>query len=326
MEKLVSIIIPVYNAEKYIAACIDSVLAQTWQNIEVIVVDDGSTDNSLKIIEQYVSKGVKILLQKNSGASTARNKGLDESTGDFIQFLDADDLLSPDKIEAQTRLLIKYPGHVSICSTVHFFDGEDLSKLHPSPYEDTYLMDSDDPAHFLLNLWGAYNGNGSMIQTNAWLVPKPLISKAGIWNEFRCPDDDGEFFCRVVLASQGVRFAKTGYNYYRKFRNLGSLSSQKSHASFRNILLSAKLKYQSLKAATNRHEVDKVFARNFFEIGILAYPQYPDVSKEAILLVHQLSLKVHPPVIGGYKIEFIKTLFGWRIARLLQHYFHNRYI
>src|SRR5271165_3187575 len=103
---LVSVIIPVYNSEKYLAESIESAIGQTWSSKEIIVVDDGSTDNSFEIARKFAGRPeVKVVTQENRGAAAARNAGLKEAKGEFIQFLDADDLLSADKIESQMKLL-----------------------------------------------------------------------------------------------------------------------------------------------------------------------------------------------------------------------------
>ena len=100
-QPLVSVIIPVYNVEKYLRECIDSVINQTYKNLEIILVDDGSTDSSGKICDEYVEKDERItaIHQKNGGLSQARNRGLEESTGEYIYFLDSDDYISLDAIE-----------------------------------------------------------------------------------------------------------------------------------------------------------------------------------------------------------------------------------
>ena len=105
MKPLVSILIPAYNAEQWLAETLQSALAQTWQNKEIIVVNDGSTDCSASVARQFESCGVKVISQENKGASAARNRAFQEAKGDFIQYLDADDLLAPDKIERQVQLL-----------------------------------------------------------------------------------------------------------------------------------------------------------------------------------------------------------------------------
>jgi glycosyltransferase involved in cell wall biosynthesis len=97
----VSVIIPNYNYGRFISRAIDGVMAQTYSNVEIIVVDDGSTDDSLEILTSYEKKGVKVIQQKNSGVSAARNNGAAKSNGEFIAFLDADDIWLPNKIERQ---------------------------------------------------------------------------------------------------------------------------------------------------------------------------------------------------------------------------------
>ena len=101
MPELVSILIPSYNAEHWIAETIESALSQTWDNKEIIIVDDGSTDQTLQIAKKFESTLVKVISQENRGANVARNKALEFAQGDYIQWLDADDVLSPLKIEMQ---------------------------------------------------------------------------------------------------------------------------------------------------------------------------------------------------------------------------------
>jgi glycosyltransferase involved in cell wall biosynthesis len=255
-EPLVSIIIPVYNAEKYLAETIKSALGQTWPNKEIIIVDDESTDNSLAVARSFKSNLITIISQKNSGASVARNSGLNIARGKYIQFLDADDIISADKIASQLTILNNLDTHLTVCSTIHFKTGDDYNNL-PITHE-WFEEGSDDPVDFLLKLYAGKEvmpGYGGMIQPNAWLTPKKLIDKAGPWNEFRCPDDDGEFFCRVILAGQGVKFSSNGINYYRKHDTGNSLSAQKSREAMQNKLLAIDLKYSHLKNRPNTEQL-----------------------------------------------------------------------
>src|SRR5207302_3617886 len=104
MTPLVSILIPAYNAERWIAETIRSALAQTWPNKEIIIVDDGSTDDTVGIVREFASDGVKLIRQRNQGAAAARNRAFRQSRGNYIQWLDADDLLGPDKIARQMEM------------------------------------------------------------------------------------------------------------------------------------------------------------------------------------------------------------------------------
>src|SRR5215467_4826886 len=102
---MVSILMPAYNAEDWIVDALRSAIAQTWEPKEIIVVDDGSTDRTLEVARQFASKGVSVFAQKNQGAASARNKAFSLCNGEFIQWLDADDLLAPDKISLQMEAL-----------------------------------------------------------------------------------------------------------------------------------------------------------------------------------------------------------------------------
>jgi glycosyltransferase involved in cell wall biosynthesis len=319
-QPLVSIIIPLYNAEKYIAATIQSALDQTWPDKEIIVIDDGSTDNSLQIAKQYTDRGVKIFAQENKGASVARNYGLNEAKGTYIQFLDADDLISTNKIESQVTQLVNYPDHVGLCVTVHFKNGDnhlDYPVLHGWMEEG-----SDDPVDFLIKLYGAEligPGYGSMVQPNAWLTPKHLIDKAGPWNEMRCPDDDGEFFCRVLLAGKGIKYTHEGINYYRKFANENTWSAQKSYDACNNILQVNLLKVKHLTEKTFDPRAKIALSRLLHENAFNLYPYYKDLSSIAENKAKELapSVKYKP-----YKTKlnaFLANIFSWKTLKYLQY-------
>ena len=102
---LVSILVPAFNAQEWIADTLHSAIAQTWENKEIIIVNDGSTDQTVAIARKFESESVRIITQKKQGAAAARNKAFSLSRGDYIQWLDADDLLSPDKIARQVEAL-----------------------------------------------------------------------------------------------------------------------------------------------------------------------------------------------------------------------------
>ena len=290
-EPLVSIIIPVYNAEKYLAYTIQSAIAQTWPNKEIIVVDDGSTDNSLAIAKTFEGQSVKIFNQKNKGASSARNKGLQEAKGEYIQFLDADDLLSINKIAEQMQALQFAAGKVAVCSTVHFNDGDDLSSNRPSAYEEAFLFNSNNPVYFLVNLWGGYSDHGSMVQPNAWLTPAHLIKKAGNWNELLSVDDDGEFFCRILLASAGV--IKTGgLNFYRKHGNSTNLSAGKKLKNYASLYNSLKLRYQHIANTGVSEHLKIAYIKSLYDLKNNIYPLFPRLKKEINNSINNLNMNI----------------------------------
>lgn len=134
-QQLISIIIPVYNTEKYLCKCLDSILAQTYTNWEAILVDDGSTDNSGKICDEYVAKDnrFKVIHQKNGGVSVARQTGLDNVTGDYIIHCDPDDWTEPTMFESLISKAIKENADMVICDFVMHNHGITNRSQHRIP-------------------------------------------------------------------------------------------------------------------------------------------------------------------------------------------------
>lgn len=320
MEPLVSIIIPVYNAEPYLVQTIQSALDQSWANKEIIIVDDGSTDRSLEIARKFENKNILIYSQENKGGSAARNLGLSKSKGDYIQFLDADDLLSPEKIEVQLKRIQQHPGKLAICPTVYFFDGEDPSSLHPSEYDSFFLNSTENGLEFLLNLYGSNAENkAGMITTNSWLTPKELIDKAGGWDESLIIDQDGEFFCRVVLQSKGIEAVNNEISYYRKYKNGKSTSAPKSKKHFYGLLAATEKKHNSMRRISSDPRIDEVIARAYKALAVKAYPAYRDISITALQRAEILGGSDYMPTIGGKALEIIKNIFGWKAAKWVSY-------
>ena len=315
---LVSVIVPMYNVERYIASTIQCVLDQTWKYIELIIVDDGSTDRSFSIAKEFKDQRIKIIQQQNQGAAIARNTGIKHASGDFFQFLDGDDLLSEDKIENQVELLLKRPAYVSVSSTIHFNNNDSIAKQVPSKYEQYFLKSSDDPADFLTHLWGGYTSYGSMIAVHSWLTPKSIIVKTGFWNEALTLDDDGEYFARVVLNSKGIIYSDQGFSYYRKQKG-NTLSRINSEAKIKSMLDAALIKKKILTEKTNMFPAQLALYKLLMDVAIKSFPQYPSVYKIALKELPLISPKKYEPSIGGPKIQKIAMLFGWKTARIIQY-------
>jgi glycosyltransferase involved in cell wall biosynthesis len=296
-----------------------SVLEQTYNYIEIILIDDGSTDNSYEIASGYLSDNIYLLHQENAGASVARNTGLKTSKGTFIQFLDAGDFISKDKIERQVAVLAIHPNKVAVC-------GYKLFQSHQQLTNDIYLdqshfiFSSDDPQEFLINLWGGF-GKMNFIQTNSWLIPKGLLDHSGMWREYRCPDDDGEFFTRVLLASTGIIYIPNVYNFYHNTPSgLNQLSKSKGYHYLKNSLLTIDLKHSYLLKKGNHPNLNKAIASQYYRYAVDVYPSHRILS--AIAYKRYKNLQGQPPkiIIGGKIIHTIKILFGWKIARMIRAY------
>jgi glycosyltransferase involved in cell wall biosynthesis len=321
--ELVSIIIPVYNSAAVLASTIESALDQTYPYKEIIVVDDGSTDESYRIAKAYDSAYIKAIQQRSAGAAVARNTGLEVAKGDFIQFLDAGDLLSSNKIELQVAALKNNPDKVAVCNYKQFTNEEDL-KNDIYPDQSSFIYSSEDPQDFLIRLWGGY-GEMNFIQTNCWLVPKNIIDKAGKWRAFRCPDDDGEYFARVLLESNGIVNVPGAYNYYHIHpKGINQLSQNRNLKYLKNTLLTIDLKYQYLLRKNHHPFLNRAIASQYLNFAINVFPAQKSLSSIALKRYMHFKIKVPFPVLGGRFIELIKLLFGWKAARIMRYYLREK--
>lgn len=151
MNNLISIIVPVYKVEKYLRRCVDSILAQTYQNIEVLLIDDGSPDNSGEICDEYAEKDsrVRAFHKPNGGVSSARNLGLKEANGEYIGFVDADDYIDKTMYEVLLGNLIKENADISICS----YNQEDSNGVFHKhwPHDDYLTIIGDRQIEYLIS-------------------------------------------------------------------------------------------------------------------------------------------------------------------------------
>lgn len=137
-DKLVSVIVPVFNAEKYVNRCIDSILNQTYEHLEVILVNDGSSDGSIKICEKWekLDSRVKIITQENLGVSSARNTGIKNATGDYVSFVDNDDWLRPEMYKNLVKQAEKENADLTFCKFINVdnnYNRENINEVNLSP-------------------------------------------------------------------------------------------------------------------------------------------------------------------------------------------------
>jgi len=216
-RRRVSVLIPCYNAGKYIGETLESVFQQTWPEIEVIVVDDDSQDESVTEVKLFPR--VRLIRQEHAGAGAARNRAYAASTGGFIQFLDAEDVMAPDKIERQLVRLRDYPRCVASAEWGRFYRAPAEARFQPEPaWCDLNPMD-----------WLVLSRaeGGGMLFPALWLVPRAIADEAGLWDETLSLGDDGEYFTRVLLAAGRVLFCPGARCHYRSGIP-GSLSGHRS--------------------------------------------------------------------------------------------------
>lgn len=311
-EPLVSILIPCFNASAYVEQTLASVLAQTWPNIEIIVVDDGSSDDSVLQVDAFASRGVKLLRQENAGAAAARNRAFAHSQGDYVQFLDADDLISSDKVASQLKRLLDAPRHVASCAWGRFVD----SPAHCAPNPESVWRDMD-PLDWLAE--SRADGLGMMFPA-LWLIPRDVALAAGPWNESLSLADDTEYFTRVLIASRGVKFCD-GFAFYRSSVP-GSLSARKSARAWDSAFDVQALCEEHLLAAEDSQRLRSAIARSWHQFAFACYGHEPRLAEEAMRRAN--AMQVLPmQVPGGPKFRLAANLIGWRQARRVQSWWHG---
>lgn len=305
----VSVLIPAYNAEKTLADTLRSVLNQTWKNLDIIVIDDGSSDNTLRVAESFRQRGVRTIPQENRGAAAARNAAFSYANGDYIQWLDADDLLAPNKIALQ---LLSRPnlGKRKLLSSSW---GQFLYRTDHAHFRPTPLWRDLNPLEWLL----CKMDQNTYMQTATWLVPRELSEQAGPWDERLLSDDDGEYFCRVLMASDGVHFVKKSKVYYRSpglaFGGLSYVgqSNRKIDAHW----LSMKLHIGYLRAMEESPRVHNACV-NFLQTSMLYfYPDYPEIVSQAQALASEMGGALVPPALS-WKYAWMKRTLGWERAKV----------
>jgi glycosyltransferase involved in cell wall biosynthesis len=315
VQPLVSILIPAFNAEAWIAESIESALVQSWPKKEIIIVDDGSKDGTYSIARQFASKEVLVLTQANQGAVAARNRAFSLSQGDYIQWLDADDLLAPDKIGKQMRAVEECGGPRTLlsCAWGHFVYRTSRARFRP-----TSLWCDLSPIDWLLRKFGG----DLFMQPSTWLVSRDLTEAAGPWDTRLSLDDDGEYFCRVVRNSDGIRFVPGAKVFYRR-AGFGSLSNPgRSGKKLESQFLSLQLQIRCLRSLEDSERVRLACLRFLEAYLTLFYPERPDIIKRAEELAVALGGRLPVPLLP-WKYAWIKELFGWTAAKQAQLYYNR---
>lgn len=305
-DPLVSVCVPCHNAEPYVGQALDSLFDQTWSNIEVIVVNDSSTDGSLSVLKRYSSPRLHVINADFGSASKSRNCALDVAQGDWIKFFDADDLLHPQAIERQLDRIRDRFDAVASSPWGRFFD-DNINTFRLS----TQSVWRDMPAlDWLVESW---RDAQPMTQPGMFLIPRPLLNKVGGWDESLSLIDDFEFFARLISHAQDVLFAPNSILYYRSGLS-SSLSGQKT----RDAIESA---FWSLLRGTDhllrrRADVEaRLSCANVLQQFIYdVYPMHRDlreIIQGRIVELGGSDLKI----LGGPRFHRMRRIIGWRAAK-----------
>ncbi len=310
MKPLVSILIPAYNAELTVTDTIQSALNQTWPRKEIIVVDDGSKDRTAQVARQFESASVLVITVPNGGAAVARNKLFELSKGDYIQWLDADDLLAPDKLERQLMALQPDENKRILLSSpwASFY-----YRTHSAQFVQNSLCQDLTPVEWLLRKMS----ENLHMQTATWLTSRELAQAAGPWDTRLLSDDDGEYFCRVLMASEGTRFVDGPAVYYRmtpssRLSYVGS-SNKKKDAMW--LGMQQYIRYlRSLEESERVRKACLTYLRNWY---LTFYPERPDIVAEIQSLATELQGRLEAPRLR-WKYAWMRPLFGWKVAKWAQ--------
>ena len=307
---LVSIIIPAYNAEKTIADTLRSAIGQTWQRKEVIVINDGSTDRTAEIARSFACKDLKVVFTENRGLSAAANHAFSICQGDYIQELDSDDLLAPDKIERQLAALREGDSKRILVSSpwAPFYH-----RTRTARFVQNSLWQDLSPVEWLLRKMQ----ENLHMQNATWLVSRELAEAAGPWDTRLHYDQDGEYFARVLFASEGTRFVPGTGIFYRvmgsnRISYIGNSDKKKD-----SLLLSMKLHIRYLRSLEDSERVRRAcltYLQNWYHNF---YPERPEIVAELQALAAQLRGHLEVPRLR-WKYAWMKPIFGWKVAKRAQ--------
>ncbi len=282
----ISVIVPIYNSEKYLKRCLDSIINQSYNMLEIILVDDGSTDNSLNICNKFLlqDKRIKLIRQNNRGVSSARNAGINKATGEYITFIDSDDIVAEDLIKLLCHTIIDNSGDVSICQ-IATFKHEIKVGDEVNVNNSLINLNKEDSLKKLLYQKGIDNG------VSAKLYKKNLIATEKFHSDIAY-GEDLEFNYNVLLKSEKIILNRQKLYYYR----IHSLSAMNSNFNIKkidslnvikNIVEDVRISNPNLEAAA----ITKLFLEAIFILSSLPnnMHKYYEIKIDCINIINKYS-------------------------------------
>jgi glycosyltransferase involved in cell wall biosynthesis len=312
---MVSVVIPVYNGEKYICESVDSVLSQTYDNVEIIVVDDGSTDKTRNFLEKYIAKEQIIYIyQDNGGRSKARNTGIKNANGEYIAFLDADDVFLPASIEKKIDAATRYPGRDLIFADhqVRRSCGE-----NPDPpyhkHRGTFIKMSKDlflrkgNIIILKDCWYHYLlQEGEEPHISSCLMKRSVFDDIGYFDEDLTRAEDTDLMLRCIMAKRTL-FIDRSLSIYNKCRS-SLLSTGSADLEYCGIIKYLK-KMNENKGVKNNRQLKRLFriklSRGYYALGrfYLKNKVYQDKKQSVLCFIK--SIKYNPFFFKTYLSLFL---------------------
>ncbi len=294
--KTVSIVIPVYNVEKYLPECLDSIINQTYSNLQIIIIDDGSTDSSGEICDKYAAKDnrITVIHQENAGAANAKNTGLDNVKGDYVTFADSDDWVELNWIVNMVNAMEKYDVDVVECSFDSVFvDSVEEGKI----YKNGEILTTEE-------YFRQYNDNWASVIFCNKLFKSHLSNGIRFRKERRCIDD--EFYTyKVISNSQNIARISNVLYHYRQRKTSAVHQSYKKSLQITNDSLDVLIeRYNWIVARFPK--MKRVFLYSDID-RLLYYPRMMMYNEELIKKHKQISRKYFRKCL--YSFPSIKTIF-----------------
>lgn len=283
---MISLIVPVYNTEKYIRECVESIINQTYKNWEVIIIDDGSTDYSPSICDEFtrIDSRIKVIHQANGGLSAARNAGLNLSQGEYIMFVDSDDVLPSDALEVLRNTLIVSKSDIICGDFITFKSYSELESIHLKSNDKFKVFISKDAIRDVL-----YQ---RVLNNSAW----GKIYRRYLWDDVRFTQgigyEDLDIFYRIFIKANKIGYINKIVYFYRK--NMESILNTFSNLRLDVLMVTQRMEeyfaenYPDLLPAASSRKL----SANFNILGILPKYKFSDVEEDCWCKIIEMRRKV----------------------------------
>jgi glycosyltransferase involved in cell wall biosynthesis len=310
MNPKISIVVPIYNVEKYLHKCIDSILAQTFTNFELILVNDGSTDNCREICEEYAKndRRIKVIHKENGGVSSARNAGIEAATGQYIGFIDSDDYIHEKMYEVLYQNAVRYSSDIVVCDYLKVYEDE-------TPEENSKTgisLQHYSNIEALNQLYTTELGKSDM-----WVYPVNKLYKRWLFNDLRYKEGriyEDEFMVHKILYNSAKVLYVPQKLYYYLQRSTSIVGSKFSTKKFDRVyaLRERVVFFKSINQHYLLNQASRHFMEVFFWYYLKAQLDLNNINKELKLLKKTLekslvSLLINPLI--GWKQKFFLVLF-----------------
>ncbi|GAB1858093.1 glycosyltransferase [Flavobacteriaceae bacterium MHTCC 0001] len=305
---LVSICIPMYNVAEYIEETLRRVLEQSYENIEIIIVDDHSTDNSYRLAKKFQSEKVKLFKNERKGGNAARNFAFKLSQGTYVKFMDSDDYCSNDMIKKQLdRMLKEGTEDTLIHSPLKMFYPDSTMLAPPRTIDKDFIPGIE----LLVAIWKREGFN----VPHCHLMHRNLVIKAGPWDEELIKNQDGEYFARVAAVADKSLAVKDVFAFWRQ-TNKG-VSAQKSIKAHAAVLHSYDLIAQLLLKYQDTPFMRELCGKYIGFFVLENYPQVKAIFPELERILEKLRCKLALP--NRKIVKLFSLCFGWKKGLIFLH-------